>query len=285
MKEKSELLTFLLANVTRLSKNKIKNSLARKCVLVNGFPISQFNFLLAPGNTVEIIRKMENPLAGNRFITVVYEDSSIIVIDKNVGILSMQTDHHSFCVKTLLDDYFKKKHQRCTAHLVHRLDRETSGLMIFAKNTQVQQVLEQNWQKLVEERGYVAVVSGRMEQDHGTVQSWLKDDRHFFTTSSETDNGGKLAITHFRTVGRSDRYSLVELSLETGRKNQIRVHMQDLQHPVVGDYKYGIEGDDPIGRLGLHAFRLVLTHPVTGKRMTFETPYPSLFLAPFQDNA
>jgi len=282
IEQEDELLSFLIAHITRLSKNKIKNALSKKCVLVNTVPTSQFNHKIVPGDTVEIVRKTDNPLFSNRFVRLVYEDQWIIVIDKSIGVLSMQSDHHSFCVKTILDNYFKKRHLRCTAHLVHRLDRDTSGLMVFAKSTQVQQTMENNWNDMVEERGYIALVSGRMEKDWGTIKSWLKDDKLFFTHSSQTDNGGKMAVTHFKTLDRNENHSLVELSLETGRKNQIRVHLQDIKHPVVGDTKYGIEGDDPIGRLGLHAFRLHFTHPITGEPMRFETPYPSLFVSMFQ---
>lgn len=283
VKDDSPLLDFLCNRLKDLSKSKIKSYLGRKCVLVDGNAVSQFDFALHRGMTVEIVRRNDNPLSGNRFIRLVHEDRWLVVIEKHTGILSMQSDHHSFCIKTLLDQYFDKTHQRCTAHLVHRLDRDTSGLMIFAKSTEVQQMFEQDWRRLIQDRRYVAVVSGIMEQREGTVRSWLKDDKFFFTYSSPTDNGGKYAVTHFHTLASNGRYSLVELQLETGRKNQIRVHMQDLHHPVVGDKKYGLEGDDPLGRLGLHAFRLFFTHPVTGQPMRFETPFPPNFTALFEE--
>ena len=122
-----------------------------------------------------------------------------------------------------------------------------------------------------------------MEREGGTISSWLKDNKAFITHSSPTDNGGKFAVTHFHTLETRDRYSLVELKLETGRKNQIRVHMQDIGHPVIGDPKYG-DGNNPIGRLGLHAFRLNFFHPITNERMEFETPYPSSFRKLFYDD-
>jgi 23S rRNA pseudouridine1911/1915/1917 synthase len=185
-------------------------------------------------------------------------------------------------VKTILDEYFKKRHFKCTAHVVHRLDRETSGLMMYAKTQEAQRILEENWHRIVFDRRYVAVVCGKMEKEGGTVRSWLKDNKAFITYSSPTDNGGKEAITHYHTLATSERISLVEMLLETGRKNQIRVHMKDLGHPIVGDQKYG-NGFSIIGRLALHAYRLNFYHPMTGQVMEFETPFPQKFVQLFKE--
>jgi 23S rRNA pseudouridine1911/1915/1917 synthase len=278
VKSDTTLLRFLNERLTDLSKSKIKNFLTKGSVRINGQFSSQYDFPLRPGMKVEVMRKTDNPLARNRFVRIVYEDRWLMVIEKSVGILSMQSDHHGFCVKTLLDQYLHKTHQKATAHLVHRLDRETSGLMVFAKSVDIQQEMEHHWRELILDRRYVAVVNGKMEKQQGTITSWLTEDKFFFIKSSPTDNGGKIAITHYNTLIARDDYSLVELKLETGRKNQIRVHMQDLGHPVVGDRKYGLEDNDPIGRLGLHAFRLDFIHPVTREEMHFETPFPKSFL-------
>lgn len=278
IERKSLLLEFLFEKLSDWSKGKVKSTLSHQLIRVNGSPVSQFNFELRPGMKVELLRGSNQAMRPNPYVSIHYEDQWLLVINKQPGILSMQSDHHSFCVKTLLDDYLKRSRQACTAHVVHRLDRETSGLMVFAKSTKVQQMFANHWHELVTDRRYLALVSGMMTEEKGTVSSWLKDDKFYFTYSSPTDNGGKYAVTHFRTLQKSERYSLVELQLETGRKNQIRVHLQDIGHPVVGDYKYGVEGDDPIGRLGLHAFRLNFTHPITGKPMNFETGYPTTFL-------
>lgn len=278
IERKSLLLEFLFEKLSDWSKSKVKSALSHQLIRVNGSPVSQFNFELRPGMKVELLRGSNQAMRPNQYVSIHYEDQWLLVINKQPGILSMQSDHHSFCVKTLLDDYLKRSRQACTAHVVHRLDRETSGLMVFAKSTKVQQMFTNHWHELVTDRRYLALVSGMMTEEKGTVSSWLKDDKFYFTYSSPTANGGKYAVTHFRTLQKSERYSLVELQLETGRKNQIRVHLQDIGHPVVGDYKYGVEGDDPIGRLGLHAFRLNFTHPITGKPMNFETGYPTTFL-------
>ncbi|MDR0891041.1 MAG: RNA pseudouridine synthase, partial [Mediterranea sp.] len=160
---------------------------------------------------------------------------------------------------------------------VHRLDRDTSGLMMFAKDEKTQHTLRDHWHDIVFDRRYVAVVAGEMEKDAGTVVSWLTD-RTLYVSSSPYDDGGAKSITHYRTIKRANGYSLLELNLETGRKNQIRVHVQSLGHPIIGDGRYGGEDiPNPINRLALHAFKLCFYHPVTRQQMEFETPYPADF--------
>jgi len=217
-------------------------------------------------------------------VKIVYEDKDLIVIEKNEGILSMPATAKQYSAKQVLDEYFQKRHFKCTAHTVHRLDRETSGLMMYAKNREIAQILEDNWHDIVFDRRYVAVVSGQMDREGGTIESWLKDNKAYITYSSPEDpGGGKYSITHYHTLKTTPRCSLVELKLETGRKNQIRVHMQDIGHPVLGDRKYG-DGNDPIGRLCLHAYRLDFYHPRTGEVMNFETPFPREFMKFFTTN-
>ena len=220
----------------------------------------------------------------SRYIKIVYEDRYIIVIEKNVGILSMAAGHSTLNVKTVLDDYFHKTRQNCQAHVVHRLDRDTSGLMIYAKDKQTELALEDDWHHNVYDRRYVALVSGEMEEDEGTVANWLKDNKAYITYASDTDNGGKYAVTHFHTLQRTTEHSLVEYKLETGRKNQIRVHTADMGHPVCGDIKYG-NGDDPCGRLCLHAYVLCFYHPVTHQPMEFETPIPNEFVRAMKEDS
>lgn len=276
VKKPQPLMEFLMTAMQGISRNKVKDILTGHGVSVDLKLVTQYDFPLQEGMTVRVSRHKRSTELKNKFIKLVYEDKDLVVIEKNVGILSMSSSSHQFCVKTLLDEYFKRRHFNCTAHVVHRLDRDTSGLMMYAKNLEVKRILEENWHDIVTDRRYIAVVSGRMEREGGTISSWLKDNKAFITHSSPTDNGGKFAVTHFHTLETRDRYSLVELKLETGRKNQIRVHMQDIGHPVVGDPKYG-DGNNPIGRLGLHAFRLNFFHPITNERMEFETPYPISF--------
>lgn len=276
VKSLSKLLEFIEHALNGVSRSRAKAILQGGGVRVDRKNVRQFDLELAPGQLVEISKRKPKGELQSKFVKIVYEDPQIIVIEKAVGILSMASSHHSFCVKQVLDDYFHRTHQRCTAHVVHRLDRDTSGLLVYAKTMEAEQILEHNWRDIVTDRRYLALVSGQLEQERGTVESWLKDNKAYFTYSSPTDNGGKYAVTHYRVLRTNGRHSLVELKLETGRKNQIRVHMQDLGHPVCGDIKYG-NGDDPIGRLALHAFRLHFYHPITGEALRFETGIPKGF--------
>ena len=275
--EEQPLLEFLLKSITHESRSKIKATLKGRGIKVDGKVVTQYDYLLQPGMNVAVSkRKRDDMILKSRYVKIVYEDKYIVVIEKNIGILSMAAGHSSLNVKSVLDDYYHKSHQRCTAHVVHRLDRDTSGLMVYAKDIRTEQILEHEWHDIVYDRRYVAVVSGEMEEDGGTIRSWLKDNQAYITYSSQTDNGGKYAVTHFHTLARTTEHSLVEYRLETGRKNQIRVHSADIGHPVCGDVKYG-NGDNPIGRLCLHAYILCFYHPVTGKPMEFETVIPPAF--------
>lgn len=274
--EDDTLLNFLLNNVKE-SRSKIKATLQGKGIKVDGKTVTQFDYPVPKGTKIDVSKtKRNNDKLKSRYVKIVYEDQYLVVIEKNVGILSMAAGHKSLNVKAVLDDYFKKTRQRCTAHVVHRLDRDTSGLMIYAKDIETEQILEHNWHDIVFDRRYVAVLSGEMEDDEGTIENWLKDNKAYVTYSSPVDNGGKYAITHFRTLDRTTEHSLVEFKLETGRKNQIRVHSADMGHPVCGDVKYG-NGDDPIHRLCLHAYMLCFYHPVTHQPMEFQTMIPAQF--------
>ncbi len=281
VKAEQPLLEFLLENVPKLSKTKIKATLQGRGIKVNGKTVTQFNFPLEIGMKVSVSKSKRNDVFKSRYVNIIYEDRYIIVVEKEIGILSMAAGHKSLNVKAVLDDYLKKSHQKCTSHVVHRLDRDTSGLMVYAKDMETEQILEHNWHEIVYDRRYVAVVSGEMEEDGGTIANWLKEDRGYVTYSSPVDNGGKYAVTHFHTLARTTEHSLVEFSLETGRKNQIRVHCADMGHPICGDEKYG-NGDDPLHRLCLHAYVLCLEHPVTGERLEFSTMIPAAFSSLFK---
>lgn len=276
VEEDAQLLDWLIANLKGLSRNKVKDTLHGRGIKVNGKIVTQFDYPLTRGMKISVSKSKKNDTFKSRYVNLVYEDPYLVVIEKKPGILSMAAGHKSLNVKTVLDDYFRQTKQRCTAHVVHRLDRDTSGLMVYAKDMQTEQTLEHEWHNIVYDRRYVAVVSGEMEEDEGTIANWLKDNKAYVTYSSPVDNGGKYAVTHFHVLDRTTEHSLVEYKLETGRKNQIRVHSADMNHPVCGDEKYG-NGDDPIHRLCLHAYMLHFFHPVTRARMEFETPIPSQF--------
>jgi 23S rRNA pseudouridine1911/1915/1917 synthase len=256
----------------------VKDTLQGRGIKVNGKTVTQFDYPLVPGTVVEVSNSKKNDNFKSKYVNLVYEDQYLVVIEKKPGILSMAAGHSSLNVKTVLDEYFKKTRQKCRAHVVHRLDRDTSGLMIYAKDMETEQILEHEWHDIVYDRRYVALCSGEMEEDTGTIANWLKDNKAYVTYSSPVDNGGKYAVTHFFVLDRSTDYSLVEFKLETGRKNQIRVHSADMGHPVCGDVKYG-NGDSPLHRLCLHAYVLCFYHPVTHKPMEFSTPIPPQFRA------
>ena len=280
VREAQPLLEWLLENL-KLSRSKVKATLQGRGIKVNGKTVTQFDFPLQAGMRISVSKTKKNDLFKSRYVKVVYEDRFLIVVEKAEGILSMAAGARSMNVKSVLDDYFLKSRQKCRAHVVHRLDRDTSGLMVYAKDMETEQIFEHEWQQIVYDRRYVAVVSGEVEEEGGTIANWLKDNKAFVTYSSPVDNGGKYAVTHFHTLARTTEHSLVEFSLETGRKNQIRVHSADMGHPVCGDAKYG-NGDDPLHRLCLHAYILCFYHPVTGERMEFETTVPTAFRKMFK---
>lgn len=283
VREEITLLDYLMKEMHGISRNRAKDILAGHGITVDNHQTTQYDLLLHPGQVVRISKHKRDTALINPYVKIVYEDKDLIVVEKKDGILSMPATASQYSVKEVLDNYFEKRHFKCTAHTVHRLDRDTSGLMMFAKSMEVAQVLEDNWQQMVFDRRYVAVVSGDVEREGGTVASWLKDNKAYVTYSSPVDNGGKYAVTHYHTLNHTPRFSLLEFKLETGRKNQIRVHMQDIGHPIAGDIKYG-DGFNPIGRLCLHAYRLNFFHPVTGERLEFETPFPKEFLKLFKSS-
>ena len=277
VRKESGLLDFVMKALDGISRNKAKSILTKGGVSVDGKVRTHHEFKVLPGNVVTINRNNHRNPATDRFYRIIYEDQYLVVVDKAPGVLSMGVGAGSLNMKTLLDRHFTETGQRCTAHVVHRLDCRTSGLMIYAKSIDVQQAMTQDWRATVTDRRYVAVVDGVMERDEGRVESWLKDTPNMKVVSSRTNNGGKFAITTWRVLERAQEHTLLELKLFTGRKNQIRVHMRDIGHPVTGDGKYG-QQQEPGSRHCLHAIKLEFIHPVTKETLSFETPIPKHFL-------
>ena len=275
--EPQNLLDFLIAKMPDTSRTSVKELLAHN-VFVDGRRTTQYNFPLQQGMRVSIEKSTQRDRFRPRDLDIVYEDQYLLVVNKHEGLLSNSKHPNDKTVITILNQYLEATRQRCHAHIVHRLDRDTSGLMVVSKSKEVSQKFEEDWKGIVTDRCYVAVAWGKLEPAEGTIKSWLTDGE-YCVLSSPTDNGGKLAVTHYKVVRTSRRYSLVELTLDTGRRNQIRVHLREEQHPVVHDPMYGYKDDvSPINRLALHAFRLGFTHPVTRKKLKFETPYPVSFM-------
>ena len=274
--EPAQLIAFVMEKMHGVSRNRAKALISNRVVLVNNAITTHPLAELKPGDVVQLDRSKHKKSFHCKELDIVFEDPYLFIIDKHPGLLSMSNNSRQQTVQTVLNRYLEKGGGRNTSHLVHRLDRDTSGLMVYAKDVQTQQSLINSWQQLVTDRRYLALVKGEFQQTRGRIQSWLTEDKKFITHSSPVDNGGKYAVTHYNVLASSNGYSLVECELETGRKNQIRVHMADLGHPVVGDRKYGSD-EDPMRRLGLHAYMLCFTHPVTGKHLRFETPVPFCF--------
>ncbi|MDR0972521.1 MAG: RluA family pseudouridine synthase [Prevotellaceae bacterium] len=276
--EPMELMTFLAAKMPEASRTKLKALLSKRVVLVNKTITTQYNFPLTSGMKVQISRDKNTKEFHHPMLQIVYEDKYLLVVNKAEGLLSVNTEREKErTAYSILTEYVKRSGRQYRLFIVHRLDRETSGLMMFAKDEHTQRTLRDYWKEIVTDRRYVAVVCGYTEKDVDTIRTWLTDET-FHVRSSQYDDGGREAITHYRTLKRANDYSLLEVKLDTGRKNQIRVHLQGIGHPVVGDERYGGEEvPNPIGRLALHAFKLGFYHPVTHEAMLFETPHPAAF--------
>ena len=213
-------------------------------------------------------------------LDIIYQDKHILVVNKPHNLLTMSTDNEK--EKTLFHKvylYEKQKHKNNKIFIIHRLDRDTSGLVIFAKSEEVKNKLQNNWDKLVKHRGYIAIVEGSLKKNEDTIKSYLHE-RKDFTSYSSGDKSGKLAITKYKKLASNKSFSLVDVEILTGRKNQIRVHMSDIGNPVTGDKKYGSKLN-PLKRLGLHAYKLHIIHPVTNKEIVFESKIPKQFLDMF----
>lgn len=278
MLEKMELLPFLLEAMPQRGRNSVKSILARGQVQIDNYIVTKYNYQLHPGQTVEILRNKaairENRLIG---LTILHEDDDIIVVDKDAGLLSVAVDRKKqLTAHGQLMEYVRNASPGNRVFVVHRLDRDTSGVMVFAKNERAKNILQKSWTDMAKERTYIALVEGNVKQEKGVYTSWLKETKTHLVYSSQRKNDGLLAVTHYEKIQSNGKFTLMEVELETGRKNQIRVHMQDMGHPVVGDKKYGSKANI-IGRLGLHAKTLAILHPVTKQLMTFRVEPPAIF--------
>lgn len=277
VEEKNELMNFLIEKMPEKSRTSIKSLLTKRKVFVNDSVVSQYNHPLVPGNSVTVDWGKTETLDNMKGVSIIYEDDDVLVVEKENGILSVATDNErEKTAYKMLKDYLKSKNPKNKIFVVHRLDRDTSGIMIFAKNEKAQDILQTTWNDSVKERTYVALVEGAVQKESDTIVSYLKENRAFVTYSSQDPKEGKKAVSHYKVLKKNRNYSLLEVNIETGRKNQIRVHMQDLGHSVVGDKKYG-STKNPINRLGLHASTIVFVHPVTKKVLHFSSKIPSVF--------
>lgn len=247
---------------------------------VDGRVTTAFDAPVLPGSVVEINFTRPFVVFRHPRMKLVYEDDAIIVVDKGYGLLSVGTDSSKKgSVETaysILREYVKSVHPSNKIFIVHRLDRDTSGLMVFAKTVEAKEALQHNWNNMVLERKYVALLDGELDKDSGEVRSYLSETSQHEVYSTDDPSGGKLAVTRYKVRRKGKGHTLAEFSLDTGRKNQIRVHARDLGCPIMGDRRYG-NGSGPLHRLALHAETLRFAHPVSRKDMNFTSPVPSQF--------
>lgn len=285
------LMDFLQTKMGGMAKSSIKQLLGQRRVTINNAIQTRHDTPIRRGDTVVVASGRGNIELRHPKLRIIYEDDALIVVEKKNGLLTVPVNQKSSetTVFSILKEYVKKQSYRNTVHVVHRLDRETSGLLVFAKSPELQEYMRTYWRQLVTKRTYVALVEGKLEKKEGKITSWLTENpRTALVSSSPVDNGGQLAITNYKVLKESNlqtdemdlgaAYSLVELNLETGRTNQIRVHMATIGHPVVGDRKYGHGNESsPIDRLCLHARTLEFIHPMTEKKVRFEASTPKEF--------
>lgn len=299
------LLQYLFEILPGQSRTGVKNLLSKGQVLVNGEGRTAFDHPLKTGDVITIlpkgisiarsVREDARDTVTKAGVKILFEDDNYIVADKPSGMLTVATGKEKDTLYSLLNAYVKvnarmqrkedliagREPDRSTAKIwiVHRLDRGTSGVLVFAKNERAKDILQSKWKELVAERKYVAWLEGILENDRGAVQSWLVENPKSLKMNSFPDEvrDGQLAITHYKVLSRSRHYTQVEFQLETGRKNQIRVHAAvDLDRPIAGDEKYGAQ-TDPVKRLALHAANLVFRNPFSGKMVRCSSPLPECF--------
>ena len=280
-----ELLEFLLRKCNT-SRNNVKSLLTNGQVLVNGSVVSQYDFALAKDDEVKIsktqmkdkIVRSGKAVAARPYrldLKVIYEDEDFIAVDKPVGLLSVESDKERECAFGKILKYLQSKDKNARPFILHRIDKETSGVLVFAKNPKVYSALKLKWNEFVTEREYFAVAEGVFEKKEGRLVNYLKENKNnlVFVTQDPT---GQKAITDYKVVREKDGLSLLAVNIQTGKKNQIRVQLNKIGHPIVGDDKYGFT-KNPFGRLGLHASKLVFLHPFTKELITINASAPSDF--------
>lgn len=275
-KNGGQLMEFLLASLPGKNRNNIKTLLNHRQVLVNDQVVGFYNHQLQPGDKVQI-QKFKAPAEMNFIgMAIVYEDEQMIVVDKHAGMPSSSSAKGQNNVTSILQRHVKRQNPINAVYMVSSLDRETSGLLVFAKSRMIKERMQADWNDAT--YTYVAVVEGELENGDGVLKSYLVEDKKSFKMhSTQNPEQGQLAVTHVKTMKSNGRFSMLKVNLETNCKCQIRVQLQDLGNPVIGDLRYGAH-ENPIDRLGLHAWVLSLRHPVSGKAMRFESHMPKKFL-------
>ena len=264
------------------SRKSVKSLVERKQIMIGNQIVTRFDYPIESGMDIIVLKKRAPQTVVLTKMNLLYEDEHLIVIEKSAGLLSVATEKETGeTAFGILKSYVKKNHHKATLYVVHRLDRDTSGVMMFAKAKEIQQILQDHWDEVVTKRIYHAVVEGRVRKPEDEIVSFLKENKSLKMYSSGIPGDGQKATTRYRVLKSDARYSLLEVELQTGRKNQIRVHLEGIGHSIAGDKKYGA-ATNPLRRLALHAAILEFIHPVTGERKHFETPVPAVFHRLFQ---
>lgn len=276
VKEECELLSFLFEKFPNLSRNAVKSILSGHYVGVNGAPVSQYNLKLSKDDVV-IVSKQRISRKNRRDLPIIFENEEFIVIDKPSGLLTVPSDNEKGrTAYRMVNDYVQQKDKHNRVFVVHRLDEDTSGVLMFAKNPKIKDILQKEWSEIVLERGYYAVVEGQMEKLEDKFVDYLKENSLNLMYVTNDRKTGKKCVTQYKVLKSNKLYSLLDVKIDTGRKNQIRVQLGHRGHHVIGDDKYG-EPADPIKRLGLHAYKLKFVHPITKKIYEFESKMPDVF--------
>lgn len=285
--QRSDTLLEFLLKKCNTSRNNVKSLLTRKQVLVNGSLVTQYDFPLAKDDEVKIAKTSQKdgsvkiaPVKKDKKTTpktikIIYEDEDFLAVDKPHGLLSVESDKERESAYLYAVEYLKNQGKNVRPYILHRIDKETSGVLVFAKDIKIHSMLKMHWNEQLQLREYYAVVENRPEKQSDTIVSYLKENKNnlMYSTSDPT---GQRAVTKYEVKESNEEFSLLRVEIETGRKNQIRVHMQKLGCPVVGDDKYGCE-KNPLARLGLHASRLSFIHPKTKELITINASMPPSF--------
>lgn len=274
------LMEFAFTMLPDVKRGDVKKWLRFGHFAIDGTVSTAFDAPVAPGSKVKLNFTRPFPVFSNPRLKIVFEDDDIIVVEKGYGLLSVGNDSskksHIVTAYSILRDYVKSVHPSQKIFIVHRLDRDTSGLMVFAKTIEAKETLQHNWNNMVLERKYVALLDGELEPESGEIRSYLAENSQHEVYSTDDPEIGKPAVTRYKVRRKGKGHTLAEFSLDTGRKNQIRVHARDLGCPIMGDKKYG-NGSGPLHRLALHAETLRFAHPVSRMDMNFTSPVPSQF--------
>lgn len=282
VKHESTLLEYLM-NDLKYSRNNAKSLLSHHVISIDGAPVSQFDFKISKGDNL-IISKRPIKFKKRKDIPIIYEDDEFIVINKPYGLLSIQSDtEKNSTAYRMVMDYVQEKDKHNRIYLVHRIDKETSGVLMFCKNEKIRDLLQDKWNEIVLKRGYFAIVEGRFEKKEDHIVNYLRKNKlDLMYVVNHGGEGSYRAVTNYKVLKENKKYSLLDVTIETGRKNQIRVTLGSLGHYVLGDDKYG-EPENPLNRLCLHAYELSFRHPVTNKKYKFDAPTPKEFNTLFKN--